>query len=166
MYEPNLDPRLRPHPRLVRIRDQGSNSSAIGTLVDRTTRYVKLVHLPEGRSADTSETPSSRPLPAFPQLSPVGSHGTRAARWAATTSSPSPRASGGLFCEPGSPWHRPTNENSNGLLRQYFPKGTDLSLHSVTDLAVVAAELNDRPRKALGWQTPAHHFSRLIATVG
>lgn len=70
-----------------------------------------------------------------------------------------------FFCDPGSPWQRPTNENTNGLLREYFPKGTDLSIYSAADLAAVAIELNDRPRKALGWQTPALHFSRLIATV-
>ncbi len=69
------------------------------------------------------------------------------------------------FCDPASPWQRGSNENTNGLLRQYFPKSSDLSVHSPADLEYVAQQLNDRPRKTLGWDTPAERLAMLLSTT-
>ncbi|WP_425559312.1 IS30 family transposase [Catenulispora yoronensis] len=141
------------------------NRSAIGTLVDRTTRYVVLLHLPDGKS---SEHVRDALVHVFADLPPQlarsltwdqGSEMSRHDEFTRATGIPV------YFCNPASPWQRGSNENMNGLLRQYFPKGTDLSLYSAEDLAVVAAELNDRPRKILDWDTPAELFGKLIATL-
>ena len=150
----------------------GLNSSAIGTLVERTTRFTMLLPLPPMPGHGTS--PRAKNGPA------LAGHGAEAVRDAiASTITTLPgqlrrsltwdqgaemashaqlRIDTGIqiyFCDPHSPWQRGTNENTNGLLRQYFPKGTDLSRHSPGDLAAVAAALNSRPRKTLGWKTPA-----------
>lgn len=141
------------------------NRSAIGTLIDRTTRYVMLLHLPDGRA---SEHVRDALLHAFARLPAglarsltwdQGSEMCRHDEFTHATGIPV------YFCDPASPWQRGSNENVNGLLRQYFPKGTDLSLYSAEDLATVAAELNNRPRKILDWQTPAELFSKLVATI-
>jgi IS30 family transposase len=150
----------------------GLDSSAIGTLVERTTRYLMLLHLP--RMNGHGEGPRAHNGPA------LAGHGAEAVRDAITASiltlpeqlrrsltwdqgaemaeHAQLRIDAGIdvfFCDPHSPWQRGSNENTNGLLRQYFPKGTDLSRHTADELAAVALALNTRPRKTLGWRTPA-----------
>jgi len=148
----------------------GLGSSAIGTLVERTTRFTMLLHLP--RMANQG----SPRMKHGPALAGHGAEAMRAAIASSIVTLPEQlrrsltwdqgaemaqhaqlRIDTGLrvfFCDPHSHWQRGTNENTNGLLRQYFTKGTDLSTHSVDDLAAVAAALNSRPRKTLGWRTP------------
>jgi IS30 family transposase len=150
----------------------GLASSAIGTLVERTTRYVMLLHLP--RIDGHGEGPRVKNGPA------LAGHGAAAVRDAIAASiltlpeqlrrsltwdqgaemaeHAQLRIDTGVeiyFCDPHSPWQRGSNENTNGLLRQYFPRGTDLSRHKADELAAVALALNTRPRKTLGWRTPA-----------
>ena len=160
----------------------GLASSAIGTLVERTTRFAMLLHLP--------------PLAGHRQLArdkhgpALAGHGAQAVRDAITLVMASLPAQlrrsltwdqgcemsqhaqlsidTGLdvyFCDPRSPWQRGTNENTNGLLRQYFPKGTDLSAHRSSELNAVALALNTRPRKTLGWRTPAEAFNELLISA-
>jgi len=157
----------------------GLDSSAIGTLVERTTRYALLLHLPPlaerrfrirekngpaltGHGAEAVRDAITRAMITFPdQL-------RRSLTWdqrAEMSQHAQLRIDTGLqvyFCDPQSPWQRGTNENTNGLLRQYFPKGTDLSVHSSNELAAVALALNTRPRKTLGWRTPAEAFNELL----
>lgn len=160
----------------------GLGSSAIGTLVERTTRFTMLLHLP--RMAAYGQQPRIKNGPA------LAGHGAEAVRDAiASTIASLPkqlrrsltwdqgaemaqhaqlRVQIGLpvyFCNPHSPWQRGSNENTNGLLRQYFPKGTDLSRHSRKDLDSVAATLNSRPRKTLDWKTPAEALDKLISSL-
>ena len=160
----------------------GLNRSAIGTLVERTTRFTMLLRLPpmEGHGM----APRDKNGPA------LAGHGAEAVRDAITgaiTTLPEQlrrsltwdqgsemaqharlRVDTGLqvyFCDPHSPWQRGSNENTNGLLRQYFPKGTDLGAHGADDLAAVAAALNSRPRKTLGWRTPAEVLDAALQSV-
>jgi IS30 family transposase len=160
----------------------GLGSSAIGTLVERTTRFTLLLHLP--RMAGHGGEPRVKNGPA------LAGHGAEAVRDAiALTITALPeqlrrsltwdqgaemaqhaqlRIDPGLqvyFCDPHSPWQRGTNENTNGLLRQYFPKGTDLARHSVGDLQAVAAALNNRPRKTLDWKTPAEALNEQLLSL-
>jgi len=142
----------------------GSNCrSAIGTLVERVTRYVLLVHLPGAHDAPAvaqALTATIQTLPMHLRRSLTWDRGTEMARHAEVTLATDMAI---YFCDPHSPWQRGSNENTNGLLRQYFPKGTDLSVHSVEHLQAVAAELNGRPRKTLGWATPAEAMNRLLS---
>ncbi|WP_455431780.1 IS30 family transposase, partial [Streptomyces hawaiiensis] len=130
----------------------GKNSgSAIGTLVERSTRYVMLLHLPTDHTAASVRdalTETAQRLPPHLKRSLTWDQGSEmAAHHSFTIATDIPV----YFCDPASPWQRGSNENTNGLLRQYFPKGTDLSVHSREHLDAVAAQLNGRPRKTLGW---------------
>jgi IS30 family transposase len=142
-----------------------ANGSAIGTLVERTTRFVKLVHLPVGHGAEhlrdaLTEKMSALPAPLARSLTwDQGSEMARHDELTVATGIPV------YFCDPASPWQRGSNENTNGLLRQYFPKGTDLNVHGADELEAVAAELNARPRKTLGWDSPTVCLERLILSV-
>lgn len=164
----------------------GLGSSAIGTLVERATRFTMLLHLPRMAGHDEPR------LKNGPALAGHGAEAVRAAIASTITTLPDQlrrsltwdqgaemaqhvqlRIDTGLqifFCDPRSPWQRGTNENTNGLLRQYFPKGTDIGKHTIDDLAAVAWSLNSRPRKTLDWRTPAealndHLFSLQESSV-
>ena len=160
----------------------GLQSSAIGTLVERTTRFTMLLHLPpmdgHGPGARVKNGPAlaghgaaavrdaiTRTITTLPEQL------RRSLTWdqgAELTQHAQLRIDTGVqiyFCDPHSPWQRGTNENTNGLLRQYFPKGTDLSMHSADALAAVATTLNDRPRKTLGWRTPAEALNELLKSA-
>jgi IS30 family transposase len=160
----------------------GLRGSAIGTLVERTARFTMLLHLPpmqgHGAAAREKNGPASAGHGAEAVRDAIGRAIVtlpRALRMSLTwdqgaemTQHARLRIDTGLqvyFCDPRSPWQRGTNENTNGLLRQYFPKGTDLSLHGADDLAAVAATLNARPRKTLGWRTPAEALDAALRSV-
>jgi len=140
----------------------GTGGSAIGTLVERSTRFVLLLHLPAGHGADAvaaAMTTAMGTLPAQLRRSLTWDQGSEMA------GHPQIAMATGMdiyFCDPHSPWQRGSNENTNGLLRQYFPKSTSLSVHSREHLAAVAAELNARPRKTLGWKTPAEALEQVL----
>jgi IS30 family transposase len=140
------------------------NRSAIGTLVERTTRFVILLAFPDGAAtADgvcQAITSALGGLPALLRRTLTWDQGKELALHQQITTSTGARV---FFCDAHSPWQRGSNENMNGLLRDYFPKGTDLSIHTAEDLARVAAEVNDRPRKTLGWQRPAELLNTQIA---
>jgi len=159
----------------------GLGSSAIGTLVERATRFTMLLHLPRMVGHGDAREKNG------PALAGHGAEAVRDAIAGMITTLPEQlrksltwdqgaemsqharlRIDTGVqvyFCDPHSPWQRGTNENTNGLLRQYFPKGTDLSTHSADALAAVAATLNARPRKTLGWRTPAEAFDEVLRST-
>jgi len=132
-----------------------ANGSAIGTLVERSTRTVMLVHLPNGKTAAATRdalVDVFSDLPAGLRRSLTWDQGKELSAHAELARSAGVPV---FFCQPHSPWQRGSNENMNGLLRDYFPKGTDLAVHTAEQLAAVATELNNRPRKTLNWATPA-----------
>jgi IS30 family transposase len=139
--------------------------SSIGTLVERTSRYTMLLHLPDGRSPEQVRAELARVIGTLPE------HLRRSLTWDQGGEMSQHRQftiETGIpvyFCDASSPWQRGTNENTNGLLRQYFPKKTDLRVHTRADLERVAIELNGRPRRMHGWMTPSEVFAELIATT-
>ncbi len=159
----------------------GTDRSAIGTLVERSSRFTMLLHLPPIEGHDSPTTNSS------PARTGAGAAAVRDAIADTITTLPEQlrrsltwdqgiemaqhvrlRLDTGLqiyFCDPRSPWQRGTNENTNGLLRQYFPRGTNLARHSADELAAVAAALNGRPRKTLGWKTPAEVLTEYLSAA-
>jgi IS30 family transposase len=136
--------------------------SAVGTLVERTTRFALLVPLPAGHDAPAvagALTPVIASLPDALRRSLTWDQGKEMAGHAQIAVAADCEI---YFCDPHSPWQRGSNENTSGLLRQYFPKGTSLAGHSPEHLAAVAAELNGRPRKTLGWKTPAEALAAIL----
>jgi IS30 family transposase len=139
--------------------------SAVGTLVERSTRFVMLLHLGAGKDAVSVKEAMQRAIATLPsrlvktitwdQGSEMGRH----LDFTVETGIPI------YFCDPHSPWQRGSNENTNGLLRQYMPKGTDLSVHSPRDLDAIAESLNNRPRKTLGFLKPSEKLAELLATT-
>jgi transposase, IS30 family len=143
-----------------------ANKSAVGTLVERSTRFVLLLHLPNGREAHHVEEAmrsAIEQLPAELVRSITWDQGTEMARHKEFTVATGVPV---YFCDPHSPWQRGSNENTNGLLRQYMPKSTDLSVHSADDLARFARSLNNRPRETLGFMKPSEKLTELIALTG
>jgi IS30 family transposase len=142
----------------------GSRASGIATLVERTSRYTQLVALPDGYRAEPVRTALAASISSLPsQLwrSLTWDQGKEMAEHARFTVEAGVRV---YFCDPHSPWQRGSNENTNGLLRQYFPKRTDLGGVSQEALDAIAARLNGRPRKTLGWMTPAERFAEFVAS--
>ncbi len=160
----------------------GLGSSAIGTLVERTTRFTMLLRLPRmeghhagprkkngpalaGHGPDAVRDAIARTIVTLPEelrRSLTWDQGAEMAQYARLKIDAGVQV---YFCDPQSPWQRGTNENTNSLLRQYFPKGTDLSDHSPDAVAAVAATLNARPRKALNWKTPAEALNAYLSQI-
>ena len=138
------------------------NLSAIGTLVERTTGHTMPMHLPDGYKAEQVRDALAakiQTLPEQPRASLTWDQGPEMRDWKQVSVDADIDI---YFCDPHAPWQRATNENTNGLLRQYFPKGTDLSVHTVADLDAVADELNDRPRKRLAFAKPIEELGPLL----
>jgi IS30 family transposase len=140
-----------------------NGESAVGTLVERSTRYVMLLHLPNGRTAeevDVAMRSAIATLPTQMVRSITWDQGKEMSDHAKFTVATGVDV---YFCDPHSPWQRGSNENTNGLLRQYMPKSTDLSVHTAADLARIADSLNNRPRETLGFLKPTEKLAELLA---
>jgi IS30 family transposase len=143
----------------------GTNNSQVATLVERHTRYVMLAKV-GGKDTETvinALIKQAHKLPRELYTSLTWDRGSEMADHKRFTLATDIKV---YFCDPQSPWQRGSNENTNGLLRQYFPKGTDLSLHSQTKLNAVARQLNERPRKTLNYETPAERYNACVASIG
>ena len=141
------------------------NESAVGTLVDRSTRFVQLLHLPHGHDPVAVRDEMIRAINRLPQTlrrTVTWDQGMEMRRHREITMATNMKI---YFCDPRSPWQRPTNENTNGLLRQWLPKGTDLSVHTEADLDQIAHKLNNRPRQTLGWMKPSQQLAQLVAAT-
>lgn len=143
----------------------GSRNSQIATLVERNTRYVLLVKVnsKESKSVVDALIKQAHKLPRELYKSLTWDRGKEMAEHKRFTLATDIKV---YFCDPQNPWQRGSNENTNGLLRQYFPKGTDLSVHSQAKLNAVARRLNERPRKTLNYETPAERFDQCVASTG
>ncbi len=138
-------------------------ASAVGTLVERQTRLLLLLHLPDNHGADAVEAAMRDAISSLPSelvRSVTWDQGSEMAKHVTFTVATGVPI---YFCDPHSPWQRGANENTNGLLRQYMPKSTDLSTYSKDDLARIQLSLNERPRKTLGYMTPLEKFTELVA---
>lgn len=145
------------------IKGSLASNSAVGTIVERHSGFVTLIHLPEGWAAEkvaTAVSAEMSQLPAWFAKTLTWDRGTEMARHTDITAATGIKV---YFADPYSPQQRPSNENTNGLLREYMPKGTDLSVHTREDLDAIAKQLNNRPRKRLGFHTPAEVFAKLLA---
>jgi IS30 family transposase len=143
---------------------EGSRGTFIATLVERRSRFVVLVKLPEKRTDVVVEAliKAVHKLPAALRKSLTWDRGSELADHTKFTVATDVKV---YFCDPYSPWQRGSNENTNGLLRQYYPKGTDLSAVSQAQLDIVARKLNTRPRKTLGWKTPAYIYETGVSMI-
>jgi len=144
----------------------GKRMRAIGTLVERSTRYVMLVRLPDGNGAPAVRKALTKRIVTLPtelRRSLTWDQGREMAEHVRFTVDTDVQV---YFCDPKSPWQRGSNENTNGLLRQYFPKGTDLSVYTQAELNAVARELNGRPRRTLGGLTPSEALAEAVASTG